>query len=270
MAYELSKSYPSSPLYSKKQQLIRERLFAEHDAVFGAGPFSALDLLSDPTTNVDEVLGSKLPYTTAFVKEALRLHPPGGSARVTPLAPYDPDVPSEGSPEPFFLDVPAWKNYNTGEEHEASRVRADGLRLYVNHFQVQRNPVFWGPDVLEFDPARFLEIHDDKETSHPYHISKLPIGSYRPFERGPRGCIGSNLAYIEAKIVLAIMARGFEFVKVGLDGRKPKAGEAVYNGTGREDLVLGEKRGWQVWSINNVTSVPVDGMRMKLKLRSLE
>ena len=103
---------------------------------------------------------------------------------------------------------------------------------------------------------------------HPFHISTLPPGSHRPFERGPRNCIGSNLAYMEAKIVLATIARTFEWQKIGLDGTKPKAGEIKYYGTGREDKKVGEARKWEVWHIQNVTSVPVDGMKMRVKQKA--
>ncbi|KAK5069613.1 hypothetical protein LTR64_008294 [Lithohypha guttulata] len=295
MAYELSKSYPSSPFYSDHYRQIRERLCAEHDEVFGASdPFALLDILERDNTNADELLGSKLPYTTAFVKETLRLHPPAGSARLVPMAPYDPTYPANKSNAPYYIDLPAWTHSKTGEHFEARKVRADGARFYNSHHIIHRNPTTWGPDALTFDPSRFLdrsgkgtvdELEEALDTSskemnsaaakhnsktnlpHPYHISTLPTGSYRPFERGPRTCIGSNLAYLEAKIVLGVIARGFEWQKVGLDGTRPKPGEVRYGGTGKEDIKLGEAHGWEVWSINNVTAVPVDAMKMRAKLR---
>lgn len=289
MAYELSKTYPSSSFYSEHYRQVRERLCAEHRDAFGSDdPNALLDLLEQNDVNVDELLGAKLPYTTAFVKETLRLHPPAGSARLVPMAPYDPTYPKNKVLEPYYLDVPAWTHSETGEYHEAQRVRVDGARLYVNHWLIQRNPAIWGPDVLEFNPARFLDRggkgtvdeleqamstshdavkQDKKDLPHPYHISTLPAGSFRPFERGPRTCIGSNLAYLEAKIVLGIIAQGFEWQKIGLDGSKPKPGEIKYAGTGREDVKVGQRHGWEVWSVNNVTAVPVDGMRMRAKLR---
>lgn len=275
MAFELSKSYPSSPLYTDHARRVREQLFAEHDAVFGTDdPFSVLDILDDPNSNTEEILGVKLPYTTAFIKETLRLHPPAGSARLPPMAPYDrwsiPDVEAK----PFYLDLPAWTHSKTGEHHEARRVRADGLRFYNCHYLIGRNPQTWGDDASVFDPARFLDLNtsgkatdefeeanntvthvrDGAQTGekeslpHPRHISTLPVGSYRPFERGPRTCIGSNLAMMELKIALAVIARGFEWTKFGLDGRPDNYARAA------EDKTVGDAKNWECWSINNVST----------------
>ncbi|KAJ9651734.1 hypothetical protein H2198_009006 [Neophaeococcomyces mojaviensis] len=293
MAYELSKSYPSSPLYSEHYRKVREQLCAEHDFVFGsANPLDVLNKMSSEEFNMDEVLAAKLPYTTAFVKETLRLHPPAGTARLTPMA---HDSVANGLAKPMFLDFPAWTHSKTGEHHDAKKVRVDGLRFYNCHYLLQRNPNVWGPDAAIFDPSRFLEQHghgigrderedetvhvqsnghtgnqypqkrDAKELPHPYHISLLPQGSFRVFERGPRTCIGTNLAYMEAKIVLCAIARAFVWVKDGPEGTMTGHNLSWEKRTSRDQ----EQHWWEkeVWNINNVTSVPCDGMKMKIKLR---
>src|SRR5690606_14632488 len=56
------------------------------------------------------------------------------------------------------------------------------VRLYINHFMFHRNAETWGPNANEFDPYRFIE------GSPSYR--EIPVGGYRPFERGPRNCIG--------------------------------------------------------------------------------
>ena len=181
--------------------------------MFGSDPFSALDVLEQPDQS-EQILGDKLPYTTAFVKETLRLHPPAGTARLPPTA-------SARSP-PYTIDI------------DGKPTRIDGLRVYPCHWLIHRNPKVWGADALEFRPERWLD--ED-------YVGKLPAGAWRPFERGPRNCIGQELAMMEAKVVLCAVVRGFEFRKEGLNG------------------LDGEK---EVWNIMNVTSVPVDGMRMKV------
>ncbi|OBT43353.1 hypothetical protein VE00_05750 [Pseudogymnoascus sp. WSF 3629] len=72
VCYEMSKAS-----HSEHYAAILSRLRQEHDLVFGPDPFSALKVLSSSATAESEsILTSKLPYTTAFIKEILRLHPP--------------------------------------------------------------------------------------------------------------------------------------------------------------------------------------------------
>ncbi len=66
---------------------------------------------------------------------------------------------------------------------------------------------YWGPDAKEFKPERWLEPTFD-----------VPPTAYRPFERGPRNCIGQELALLEFRVVLALTARRFDFEKVGYNG----------------------------------------------------
>jgi len=53
----------------------------------------------------------------------------------------------------------------------------------------------------EFRPQRFLGANPEG--------SKYK-DSWRPFEKGPRACIGQELALIEAKVILALTMRKFD------------------------------------------------------------
>lgn len=64
--------------------------------------------------------------------------------------------------------------------------------------------------------------------------------AYRPFERGPRSCIGQELVIVEMRVVLALTVRRFDFVKKGLDGVHEE----------------------EVYDISRVVHSPVDRMRM--------
>lgn len=211
LCYELSKAD-----FEPRSREIVDKLEAEHEFIFGAGAYSALEVLSQPG-KADELLGDKIPYTTAFIKETLRLHPPAGTARLIPEA-------SNTSP-PIFLDI------------NGQATAIDGLRVYNCQWLIHRNPKIWGEDAHVFRPERWLDE---------VYTSNLPTGAWRAFERGPRNCIGQELALMEAKVVLCSVTRGLRFEKVGLSGRS------------------GEK---EVWNQQNVTSVPVDGMRMRFHLR---
>ena len=201
---------------------IHEKLVREHNSVFGPGPFSALEILESSKTASEEDVFVRLPYTNAFIRETLRLHPPAGTARILP-----PLSKSRGS---FKVTVSAHPG--------ADPVMIDGLRVYPCQWLIHRDPNIWGPDATKFLPDRWLD--ED-------YMSKIPTGAFRAFERGPRSCIGQELAIMEAKVALCAMARGFEFVKIGLTGRN------------------GEK---EVRNVLATTAVPEDGMRMQIRLRS--
>ena len=216
ICYEMSKAG-----HSPHHAAILSRLRQEHDTVFGPQPFSALSILSSPATSdsAESILTSKLPYTTAFIKETLRLHPPGATARMVP-----------------------WEATSLSLALPTQPASIAGLRIYPSLHLIHRNPNVWGADAHIFNPGRWL---DDA------YMAKIPVGAYRPFERGPRNCIGQELAMLEGKVVLASVARGFDFEKVGLTGRE------VGDGGEREK---------EVWNESRITSVPVDRMVMRVSV----
>ena len=242
MAYELSKA---TRCPCTRHTAILRQLRAEHESVFGPGAFSALDVLSEPGA-AEQILPARLPYTTAFVKETLRLHPPAGTARLLPDQPAFP-IP---------LTDPT--------THETRDVDIAGTRVYICQWILHRSAAVWGPDAKLFRPDRWLDEN---------YMASLPVGAWRPFERGPRNCVGQELALTEGKIVLAAMARGLAWEKVGLgsrcgadavgSGEDGREGECVY-GWGKGEKVPEEER--EVWYVWKVTSVPADGMRMKVGL----
>jgi cytochrome P450 len=126
----------------------------------------------------------RMTYTTAVIKEALRLWPPAGTARKT--------APGSG------LTV----HTSTGE------YRLEGVYVYNCAIMIQRDPEVYGDTANDFVPERWLHNAADQ----------IPISAWRPFERGPRNCIGQELAQIEARVVIALVARRFDFVKVRLHG----------------------------------------------------
>ncbi|KUI59725.1 hypothetical protein VP1G_06949 [Cytospora mali] len=116
----------------------------------------------------------------------LRLWPPGATARMT--------KPGDG------LKVTLRTSSNpTGE---TSAVDLGGLLLYHIHSIIQRDPSIFG------ETADTFIQHDTAD--------KIPAGAWRAFERGPRNCIGQELATIEARVVIALVARRYDFTKVGI------------------------------------------------------
>ncbi|RKK96927.1 hypothetical protein BFJ71_g7497 [Fusarium oxysporum] len=145
------------------------KLRVEHDAVLGTDPSDATRRISETPT-----LLNQLSYTTAIIKETLRLEPPIGSCR-------------EGSPT-FFLRHP-----ETGQQ-----LPTDGFILFSASKAIHRNSKFWSePD--KFIPERWLDPVAHKN-------------AFRPFELGPRGCIGQELALTELRLLLAMTVRELEIV----------------------------------------------------------
>ena len=260
MAYYLSKA-SRSPHYAK----ILQRLHAEHDEVFGAeSAFTGLTTLSDADASAESTLSARLPYTTAFVKETLRLHPPAASSRDMPTSP------------PYIISIPI--SYPDGS---VGTIRQDvsGLTVSTSHYLLHRNPAVWGPDARVFRPDRWL---DEK------YMSQIRSGSWRPFEHGPRNCIGQELAMMELKIVLIAIARGFEFEKIGYAGASKGGDTMVEQGSLVNGMpeVLGfsvnrdpkqkirhaerigldiKQRDKEVWACYSFATRPLDGMRMRVR-----
>ena len=80
----------------------------------------------------------------------------------------------------------------------------DMLIWLVSH-ACHRDPAFW-PRANEFLPERWLA----KEGEEMYPKQ----GAWRPFELGPRACIGKELSLLELKIVLCLVVRRFEISAV--------------------------------------------------------
>jgi cytochrome P450 len=198
------------------------KLRAEHDAVFGPEKSkAAATLLETPA------LLNRLPYTLAVIKETLRLFPVVSSPRM--------------GQKDFILVDSKDRHFPT-----------EGCLVWDNHHGLHNNPLWW-PRVEEFIPGRFLVSEEEKEEA----ISELrPIkNAWRPFEFGPRACIGTELAMAEIKVVLALTARDFDI-------------EEAYDEWDRLHGSKGIKRvdGERVYQIQLGSAHPADGFPARVKL----
>ncbi|KAH7060755.1 cytochrome P450 [Macrophomina phaseolina] len=171
------------------------RLRAEHDAVFGPDASAAgARLASDPS------LLNALPFTTAAVKETLRLFPPASGIRM-------------GGADTVLTTA------GTGSGGKRSYPTAN-CSVWVVHAALHRDPDLW-PRPDDFLPERWLVAPDD-----PLWPGGGGAGAWRPFEVGPRACLGQTLAMAELKLALAVTAREFD-VRPAYEewyARRPKAG----------------------------------------------
>lgn len=169
------------------------RIRAEHDLVFGTDVSAVSSLLiSQPH------LINALPYTTAVIKETLRLFPPASASR-------------QGK-----------KSVNLTDE-QGNICPTDGAMVLILHNRMQRTSKYWvRPD--EFLPERWLV-----EVGHELYPMR---NAWRPFEHGPRNCIAEGMVMTEIKLVLAHLAREFEFKDAyeEWDAVNPRKGPKTYRG----------------------------------------
>ncbi|KAF3769409.1 cytochrome P450 [Cryphonectria parasitica EP155] len=168
----------------------------------------------------------RMMYISAVIKEVLRLHPPAGSIRTS--------YPGTG-----FVVSTKQGEYNL-----------DGDWIYLNHNIMGRDRAVFGDTADDFVPERWL---DDSPA--------CPASAWRPFERGPRNCIGQELANIEARVILAMLTRRYEFSKVGLgEFALGQDGQPLLDNKGRRKVKS------ELYSTIQISGKPVDAMMMKVKL----
>ena len=148
------------------------RLRAEHDTVFGADIATVCSTLGQHPH-----LLNNLPYTSAVIKETLRLFPPASCSR-------------QGKPNVDVVD------------DQGNHCPTDHAMVWILHVETHRSPQYWSrPE--EFLPERWLVEADD---------DLYPMkGAWRAFEHGPRNCMAQGLVMMELRVVLVLIAREFEF-----------------------------------------------------------
>lgn len=195
------------------------QVLAEHDDVFGADAPKSKSLIDK-----DPYILNKLPYTTAVIKEVLRLFPPAASIRI-------------GRPGATIFD----------DEGRAYPIQ--GCNVWTLTLALHHNPHAW-PDPESFKPERWLV-----EEGHELYPVK---GAWRPFQHGPKNCIGQSLVMLELKICLVMTLREFMITPAyeEWDKTHPRRGIKTVNG---QRAYQAEKGGGGAH--------PADGFPVKVALR---
>ena len=128
---------------------------------------------------IDSIIGDRTPtyddlpkltYTQMIFEEAMRLYPP---VWTTSRIALEDDTVGE-------LKIP----------------RHSTIMLCA--YAVHRHPDYW-PNPEQFDPERFSPDRADERPRH----------AYFPFGGGPRSCLGSRFATMEAQLVLAMITQRY-------------------------------------------------------------
>lgn len=147
------------------------KLRSEHDEIFGKDPNDAARVLKE-----NHSLLNNCKLTVAFIKETLRIYAPARTV-------------CSGSPEVTVTNL-------QGNEKPMDYVGANIL-----HQALHVNPRVW-PRAKEFLPERFLV--------GPEHDLHPDPSAFRPFEQGPRNCIGQTLVWNELRVAIILTCRDLE------------------------------------------------------------
>ncbi|KAK1977924.1 vera protein [Colletotrichum cereale] len=196
-----------------------EKVRAEHDEVLGPDPDQAAEILS----NSPHLLNS-LTYTHAVIKETLRIYGLASTMR--------------GGEAGFYLSDPS-----SGRQYPT-----EGFLIWDGAAGMQHDPSLW-PHVDKFIPDRYLVSADD-----PLHPIK---DVWRAFGKGPRDCIGKEVALVEMKLVLALIVRKFDVEEAWEDW------DIAQGNKGQRDMVRGER----LYVAGEGVGHPKDGMPVHVRLR---
>ncbi|KAJ4392346.1 hypothetical protein N0V93_005972 [Gnomoniopsis smithogilvyi] len=207
-----------------KHQEAQNRMLAEHDAVFGIDPSQALaQIQADPHKL------NQLPFTSAFIKETLRLFPPAGGMQ-------------QGRPGAFLVD------------EEGRQFPTENCGIWTVSQGIHYQERYW-VEAESFLPERWLAGPEDPL----YAGGPKTKGAWRPFEQGPRNCIGQTLVMLELKIALVLTAREVDVVPAYEEW------DALHVENKKAIKTVNGNRAYQE---EKIAAHPSDGFPVRVELRS--
>ncbi|KAL2807725.1 cytochrome P450 [Aspergillus granulosus] len=203
------------------------KIRAEHESIFGADVDEAIEIIQSRPNILN-----KLEYTLAVLKETLRLFPPASTVR-------------EGSASILVKDP------RTGIS-----LPTEGFAVSPTTIGMHRHPRYF-PDPHTFIPERFLS------TGNGLSASSSP--AYLPFSKGPRICIGQELAMIEMKILLVMTVRRFDIRAAFEDLHLLKGDGAVWES---DSSGIQSVYGDEAYQVMMGSAKPREGMPARVTIRS--
>lgn len=207
-----------------RHQKARDCMLAEHNAVFGTDYSNILAQIQAESHKLNQ-----LPYTAAFIKETLRLFPPAGGMQ-------------QGRPGAFLVD------------EEGRQFPTENCGIWTVSQGIHYQERYW-VEAEAFLPERWLAGPEDPL----YTGGPKTKGAWRPFEQGPRNCIGQTLVMLELKIALVLTVREIDVVPVYEEW------DAVHV---KGEKVIKTVNGNRAYQEEKIAAHPADGFPVRVKLRS--
>lgn len=139
-------------------------------------------IIADAISARPEATLNSLEYMDSVIKETLRLWSPASNLKMNRKDPFT--FVANGTP---YTCIPK-------------------TIIYTLAAGIHTHPRAWGPTRLEFRPERWLGKEFAETTS-----KLVSEGWYMPFGKGPRHCIGQQMAMMEMKLALSLLLVSFDF-----------------------------------------------------------
>ncbi|RYP65762.1 hypothetical protein DL771_008127 [Monosporascus sp. 5C6A] len=178
------------------EQEVQNKLRAALRTAYGAA------LSEGRQPSVTELWKTPVPYLDAVIEESLRVNGPLPNTQretIVDTVILGHNIP-KGTEIIFVGNGPSCLSPGVSVPDSA---RSESSRAKYSHGH-------WNPeDIHLFRPERWLRVDENgREVFDPQ------AGPTMPFSFGPRGCFGRRLAYLEIRIVLALLVWNFEFQKL--------------------------------------------------------
>ncbi|KAJ6487752.1 cytochrome P450 [Mycena sanguinolenta] len=178
-AHSLSFAVALLALYPDVQQ----RIYEEACALWPNGT---------PTASASSYKESmpKLSYTLAMFHETIRLFP--AIVRLSKQVHANASIPA--------------RRFTTTAEGKIDKIQDISISLnkgsivMIDILGLHMNPMYWGPDVADFKPERFIDTES----------YRWPRDAFVAFSAGPRNCIGQRFALTESVCFIASLVRNYE------------------------------------------------------------
>lgn len=238
-----------------KHPRIHGKVTEELNLIFGPTSSSAADRL-----RADPYLVNRLPYCTAVIKETMRIFPPASSMRY-----------GDGELQVTVNDSGETSKGAATSSTTSSTYPTQGFHIWPVVHAIHRHSAYF-PEPTSFVPERHL----DNLPKPPFPEAKQFKNAWRPFEKGPRNCIGQELAMVELKIVMALVVREFDFEAIyppvntnryAKHNEKEADNRRTVPADSDSDIMTNKEmvEGHRCYPVLHATAKPKDGMPGKIK-----